>query len=80
METLLSFSEELVATFKRYFAVVKQRDDKPTIENPFYFLAGDKFWQVTQQGGNEPLYREGHSSGAPSVAALRRQGAVGRFD
>jgi len=79
-ENAIPFSDELAATFKRYFAVVKQRDDKPTIENPFYFLAGDKFWRVMPQGGNEPLYREGYASGAPSVAELRRQSAVGRFD
>lgn len=79
-ENAVPFSEELVTTFKRYFAVVRQHDDTPTIENPFYFLAGDKFWHVFPKGGNEPLYREGYASGAPSTAQLRRQGAVGRFD
>ena len=44
------FSEELMATFKRYFDVVKAADDKPTNENPFYFLSGDKFWRVTARG------------------------------
>jgi putative restriction endonuclease len=56
------------------------RDDKPTIENPFYFLSGDKFWHVTPRDGNEPLYREGSASGAPSVAQLREGGVTGRFD
>ena len=74
------FSEELVATFKSYFDVVKAANDKPTIENPFYFLSGDKFWQVTARGGNEPLYREGSASSAPSVGWLREHGATGRFD
>lgn len=73
-------SGELVTTFKRYFAVVKERDDKPSIENPFHFLAGDKFWRVVPAGGGEPLYREGQAAGAPSVAHLRRQSAVGMFD
>src|SRR5262245_19597916 len=72
-ENVVPLSDELVATFKRYFAVVKERDDKPTIENPFYFLSGDKFWRVIPKGGSEPLYREGYASGAPSVAQLRRQ-------
>ena len=79
-ENAVPFSSELVATFKRYFAVVKQHDDKPTIENPFYFLSGDKFWQVSPRGGHVPLYREGYASSAPSVTQLRRRGAVGRFD
>jgi putative restriction endonuclease len=73
-------SDELVNTFKHYFSVVKRADDKPTIENPFFFLSGDKFWQVTAQGKHEPLYREGFAGGAPSVAQLRKQGATGRFD
>ena len=74
------FSDELVETFKRYFAVVKEEDDKPTIENPFFFLSGDKFWQVIPQGANEPMYREGYASGAPGVGQLRKQGVTGRFD
>lgn len=77
---VVPLSDELVATFKRYFAVVKEKDDKPTIENPFYFLSGDKFWRVSPQGANEPLYREGYASGAPSVGQLRKQGVTGRFD
>jgi putative restriction endonuclease len=74
------FSDELVETFKRYFTAVKREDDQPTIENPFFFLSGDKFWQVLPQGGREPLYRESYASGAPSVGQLRKQSAVGRFD
>jgi putative restriction endonuclease len=74
------FSEDLVATFKRYFDVVKAADDKPTIENPFYFLSGDKFWRLTPRGEDEPLYREGTVSSAPSVGQLRERGVTGRFD
>lgn len=72
--------DELVDTFKRYFNVVRARDDKPTIENPFYFLSGDKFWQVIPRGESEPIYREGYASSAPSVAQLRRRNVVGHFD
>lgn len=74
------FSEDLVVTFKRYFAGVKARDDKPTIENPFFFLAGDKFWQVFAPNQGEPLYQEGQAGGAPSPAQLRNRGITGRFD
>ncbi len=73
-------SQELVDTFKRYYSLVRQVDDKPTIENPFYFLSGDGFWRVIPQGGGEPIYREGFASAAPSVAHIRRQGAIGQFD
>ncbi len=74
------FNEELVATFRRWFAVVSSEDDQPTLENPFYFLGGDKFWQVFPTGQSEPLYREGFAGGAPSPGQLRKQAAIGRFD
>jgi hypothetical protein len=73
------FNEELVATFRRWFAIVRSEDDQPTLENPFYFLGGDKFWQVVPAGQNEPLYREGFAGGAPSAGQLRKQAAIGRF-
>jgi putative restriction endonuclease len=79
-ENQVPFTEELVSTFRRFFAVVQARDDQPTIENPFYFLCGDGFWQVFVAGQTEPLYREGFAGGAPSAAQLRRQSATGRFD
>jgi putative restriction endonuclease len=73
-------SEDLVATFKRYFAVVRKEDDQPTIQNPFFHLCGDKFWQLVPAPGESQIYREGATSGAPSVAELRRRTAYGRFD
>lgn len=79
-ENAVALSEELVETFRRYFIVVKRHNDRPTIENPFYFLSGDGFWQVIPRDGNEPLYREGYASQAPSLAEFRRRMTVGRFD
>ncbi len=73
-------SPELVTTFKRYFAVVKKQDDQPTIQNPFFHLCGDKFWQLVPVPGEAPIYREGATSGASSVAELRRRVAHGKFD
>ena len=74
------FSDPLVETFKRYFSIVRREDDKPTIENPFFFLSGDGFWRVTANGQSEPMYREGSALGAPSVGQLKKQAVVGRFD
>ena len=42
----IPLSPDLVKTFRRYFDVVRKGDDKPTIENPFYHLSGDGFWQL----------------------------------
>jgi len=74
------FNDELVATFKRWFAVVRAKDDRPTLENPFYFLAGDRFWQVLPAGGGPPLYQEGLAGAAPRAGQLRKLAATGRFD
>jgi len=79
-ENLIPLSDELVSTFKRYFAVVKQRDDQPTIQNPFFHLCGDKLWNLVPAPGVSPVYRDGAASGAPGIAELRRQTVGGRFE
>ncbi len=79
-KNLFPLSEELVATFKRYFAIVKKHDDQPTIQNPFFHLCGDKFWKLVPMAGERSIYRQGATSGAPSVAELRRRTAGGQFD
>jgi putative restriction endonuclease len=79
-ENKIALSEELARTFKRYFEVVRLRDDQPTIQNPFYFLSGDGFWSLVPASGQPQLYVAGSVSGAPSVAELRRRVGYGRFD
>jgi putative restriction endonuclease len=73
-------SEELVRAFKRYFAVVRQSNDQPTIEYPYLHLSGDGFWTLVPTPGRDPAYRPGETSGAPSVAALRRNVSYGTFE
>ena len=76
----IPLSDELVETFKRYFAVVRRENDQPTIQNPFFHLCGDKFWHLVPAAGERQIYQEGATSGAPSVAELRRRVAHGKFD
>ena len=76
----VALSEELVRTFKHYFEVVRQGDDQPTIQNPFFHLSGDKFWELVPVTGETAIYKPGATSGAPSVAELRRRVSYGRFD
>ncbi len=76
----IPLSDELVASFKRYFAVVRREDDQPTIQNPFFHLSGDGFWKLVPRPGLEPIYRPGATSGVPSVAELRRRVAHGEFE
>jgi putative restriction endonuclease len=76
----VTLTDELVATFKRYFEVVRRENDQPTIQNPFFHLCGDKFWQLVPIAGEREIYQEGATAGAPSVAELRRRVAYGQFD
>ena len=73
-----SLDTELVAAFKRYFAIVRRGDDQPTIENPFFFLSGDGFWSLRPAGGGPPLYQRGNVSRAPTRTMLRT--VTGSFD
>ena len=73
-------SEPLIKKFKQYFAVVRRQNDRPTIQNPFFFLSGDKFWRLVPRPGDREIYHEGSGSGAPSVTELRRRVAFGTFD
>jgi putative restriction endonuclease len=74
----IPFSQDLVRTFKRYFEVVRRADDKPTVENPFYFLSSDGFWELVPKAGGRPLYEPGNASRAPTLKILRQ--VYGRFD
>ena len=46
---------------RREFAVVRKEDDQPTIQNPFFHLCGDKFWQLVPAEGETPIYRKGET-------------------
>src|SRR2546426_9470850 len=79
-DNAIPLSDDLLKVFKRYFGVVRMRDDQPTIQNPFYFLSGDGFWELVPNENERILYQSGSVSRAPSVAELRRRVAFGRFD
>jgi len=70
-------NDDLIKTFRRYFDAVRQHDDKPTIENPYYFLSGDGFWTLKKDGAGE-LYQVGNATSPPSMKILRA--AAGHFD
>jgi putative restriction endonuclease len=74
----IPLNDDLRRAFRRYFEVVRQHDDKPSIENPFYRLSGDGFWELLPKPGAPPVYQRGKTSGTPSMGALRE--TPGRFD
>ena len=74
----IPLNDDLTKAFRRYFEVVRQHDDKPSIENPFYRLSGDGFWELLPKPGAPPVYQRGNTSGTPSMGALRN--TPGRFD
>lgn len=77
-ENKVRLTNELARTFKGYFEIVRQHDDRPKIDNPFYRLCGDGFWQLSSSPGGSPLYQKGRTSGTPSMKVLRE--ATGSFD
>jgi putative restriction endonuclease len=76
----IPLNEELVATFKRYFDVVRKLNDQPTIENPFFHLSGDGFWQLIPAAGQQPLYEQGAAAGPPSIGQFKKRVAFAKFD
>jgi putative restriction endonuclease len=71
-------SPDLVKTFKRFFAVVRRHNDQPTIENPFFHLAGDGFWELVPEAGTDRPYQPGNVTRLPTIKTLRA--TYGRFD
>lgn len=70
---------DLQQLFRRYFDAVRGRDDRPSLELPFYHLAGDGFWELVPVEGGPAAYVPGDVAGPGSLAALRRRVAHGRF-
>jgi putative restriction endonuclease len=78
IQNVIPLSTDLVKTFRRYFEVVRQGDDQPSIENPYYHLCGDGFWQLASGLGNRPIYEPGNASRPPSIKILKA--THGQFD
>ena len=79
-DNAIPLSRELMSTFERYFKVVRRHNDQPTIQNPFFHLSGDKFWQLVPQKGKAPVYREGYAASSPGIKQLREEVLYGQFD
>ena len=77
-QNAIPLNPDLVKTFKRYFDVVRQSDDQPSIENPYYHLCGDGFWQLAPGPGNRLIYEPGNASRPPSIKILKA--THGHFD
>jgi putative restriction endonuclease len=73
-------NDDLIASFKRQFEIVRKPGDQPTIQNPFFHLAGDKFWHLEPKESQDAIYRVGEAGGSPSLGELRRRVAFGFFD
>lgn len=76
----MPLDDELIRTFRRYFDVVRKHNDRPTIENPYFHLCGDKFWRLVPAPGEREIHQPGAAAGTPSVAELRRRTIYGKFD
>ena len=66
------YTPQLRAQFGRYFEVVRQRNDKNTPENPFFYLRREGFWiplSKDERGAS-------HSLGGPPTVADAKAGRV----
>lgn len=70
-ENEIKLTDGLVDRFKQIFAIVRQGNDQPTIQNPFYYLSGDGFWNLIAPPGHAPLYVPGNVSAPKSQKQLR---------
>ena len=66
----ITFTDELRKSFNQIFDVVKKEDSKPTIQNPFFYLSGESFWNLLDENGQE-LYVSGNVSRAPTLTKLK---------
>lgn len=75
-DNIVPLTDRLIAAFKRYFEVVAKGDDRPTINNPFFYLRSDGFWHLIPRPGCPAI----DPSRAPSVSQLQQQVSHGTFD
>lgn len=76
----IELTDDLVRVFKEIFGKVARRDDRPSIENPFYYLCGDGFWHLESAQGETSLYVSGDVRAPKSIGQLRRQADFAYFD
>jgi len=60
----IEWSRWLRERFRRYFSMVSSVNDRPTPENPFYYLKGDGFWEPFKVDESGEHILEGPPSGA----------------
>lgn len=66
-------SRKLKKLFHSYFQVVRKEDDKETPQNPYYFMSGESFWNLSMKSGNPTIYAPGQPKRAPSWSGLEDQ-------
>ena len=60
----IEWSTWLRDRFREYFAIVSSANDRPTPENPFYYLKSDSFWEPFSVDATGEHILEGPPSGA----------------
>lgn len=72
-ENRFPLSDELIARYRDYLAVVGRTGDHDKIHYPFWHLCGDGVWMIHDPSG-QPLYRSGdNASSSPSVKWIRER-------
>lgn len=69
-ENRIEWNEDLTKRFKEIFAKVRKKDDKPTPENPFFYMRSEGFWRHVAQAGKGDQVET--MSGPPLIGDLNR--------
>jgi putative restriction endonuclease len=72
-------NDDLFATWRMYFDIVKLHNDQPTVENPVYYLSGDNIWSLISYEGHLDVYREISFKAAPSKKWLTEKIQFGKL-
>ncbi len=75
VQNKIEFSKGLEKRFKSLFEIVKKEDSKPTIQNPYFYMSGEPFWDA-KDSNDANLYNPGNVSRAPSMKVLRESYAT----
>ena len=60
-------NEALIKTLKRYFEIVRRRNDQPTIQNPFFHLSRDGFWHLQAKASRDRICSRSRSDEVQAI-------------
>lgn len=79
-ENHFQINEPLFKIWTSYFDIVKSQNDKPTVENPLFYLSGDGFWGLVARDDGGDIYRTKGTRSTPSRRWLQENSDFGQLE